>query len=88
MAICNQWIYVLALATITSSTAVLAQDKPANYPTRPIRIIISSPPGGASDAVEPVMAKPPELTRVILDLRSRYQRHAERFVSVFANPAL
>ena len=47
----NRWIYVLALATITPSTAVLAQDKPANYPTRPIRIIISSAPGAGGDMI-------------------------------------
>ena len=51
MSIRNKWMYVLALATITPSTAVLAQDKPADYPTRPIRIIISSAPGAGGDMV-------------------------------------
>ncbi len=51
MSICNRWIYVLALATITPSTAVPAQDKSANYPTRPIRIIISSAPGAGGDMI-------------------------------------
>ena len=47
----NKWIYVIALATVTFSTAVLAQDKPANYPTRPIRIIISSTPGAGGEMI-------------------------------------
>ena len=57
MSIRSEWIHVLALATITSSSAVLAQDKPANYPTRPIRIIISSPPGAASDIIARMTAE-------------------------------
>jgi tripartite-type tricarboxylate transporter receptor subunit TctC len=51
MFIRKNWIYVLALATITPFGAVLAQDKPANYPTRPIRIIISSAPGAGGDMI-------------------------------------
>jgi tripartite-type tricarboxylate transporter receptor subunit TctC len=33
------------------STAVLAQDKPAGYPDRPIRIIISAAPGGGAHII-------------------------------------
>ncbi|MPZ44944.1 MAG: hypothetical protein GEV05_16395 [Betaproteobacteria bacterium] len=44
-------IYLLAPVVLGQSAAALAQDKPAGYPTRPIRIIISVAPGAGSDMV-------------------------------------
>jgi tripartite-type tricarboxylate transporter receptor subunit TctC len=38
-------------AVIACSTVALAQDKPANYPVRPIRIIITVAPGAGADFV-------------------------------------
>ncbi len=43
-----RWLAPVVLAT---STAVLAQQKPADYPVRPIRIIISVAPGAGADYV-------------------------------------
>ena len=41
----------LTPAVLAMSTVALAQDKPANYPTRPIRIIITVAPGAGADFV-------------------------------------
>jgi tripartite-type tricarboxylate transporter receptor subunit TctC len=41
----------LAPAVLAYGTVALAQDKPAGYPTRPIRIIIGVPPGAGADFV-------------------------------------
>ena len=43
--------YLLCLAALGPSAAAFAQDKPANYPTRPIRLIISVAPGAGADMV-------------------------------------
>jgi len=45
-----QWAGLMTAALASSATA-FAQDKPANYPTRPIRIIISVAPGAGADMV-------------------------------------
>jgi len=47
---------VLSAAAIASS-GVLAQDKDANYPVRPIRIIITVPPGAGADMVARMTAQ-------------------------------
>ena len=44
----TQWFVTAVLAC---STLALAQDKPANYPQRPIRIIITVAPGAGADFV-------------------------------------
>jgi tripartite-type tricarboxylate transporter receptor subunit TctC len=41
----------LAIAVLAYSGAVIAQDKPAGYPVRPIRIILSVAPGAGADAI-------------------------------------
>lgn len=41
----------LTPAVLAMSAVALAQDKPANYPTRPIRIIITVAPGAGADFV-------------------------------------
>src|SRR5687767_14810463 len=41
----------LTSAVIAYSGAAIAQDKPANYPVRPIRLIIASSPGAGGDAI-------------------------------------
>ena len=38
-------------ALLTCAGAAFAQDKPANYPTRPIRLIVSVSPGAGADAI-------------------------------------
>jgi tripartite-type tricarboxylate transporter receptor subunit TctC len=53
----NKWIYLLAAATMTPAAAAFAVDKPANYPTRPIRIIISVAPGAGADMVARMTAE-------------------------------
>jgi tripartite-type tricarboxylate transporter receptor subunit TctC len=41
----------LAGAALVLSTVALAQDKPANYPTRPIRLIVTVQPGAGADMI-------------------------------------
>lgn len=48
---------LLATLALGQSAAALAQTKPANYPTRPIRIIISVNPGAGSDMVARMTAE-------------------------------
>src|SRR5690606_32543377 len=48
---------VLALPAIAQSAAAWAQQKPADYPTRPIRIIISVAPGAGADMVARMTAE-------------------------------
>jgi len=49
--------YWLTPVVLASSTAALAQDKPAGYPSRPIRIIISVAPGAGADFVARLTGK-------------------------------
>ena len=41
----------LTSAVLACSGAAIAQDKPANYPTRPIRLVLSVAPGAGADAI-------------------------------------
>lgn len=41
----------LAASALVSSCVALAQDKPANYPTRPIRLIVTVAPGAGADTM-------------------------------------
>jgi tripartite-type tricarboxylate transporter receptor subunit TctC len=41
----------LAAATLTVSSAALAQDTPANYPTRPIRLVVTVAAGAGADTM-------------------------------------
>jgi tripartite-type tricarboxylate transporter receptor subunit TctC len=49
--------YLLAAAALGQPIAVSAQQKPADYPTRPIRIIISVAPGAGADMVARMTAE-------------------------------
>jgi tripartite-type tricarboxylate transporter receptor subunit TctC len=48
---------VLAAAAMAQHPQAFAQDKPANYPARPIRIIISVAPGAGADMVARMTAE-------------------------------
>ena len=48
---------LLAGAVLAHSAASLAQDKPANYPLRPIRLIISGSPGAGGDMMARAVAQ-------------------------------
>src|SRR5688500_7254820 len=41
----------LAAVALVSSSVVLAQDKPANYPTKPVRLIVTVAPGAGADTI-------------------------------------
>src|SRR5512145_1227783 len=43
--------YCLMPMALVSSAAVCAQEKPADYPQRPLRIIIAVAPGGGADYI-------------------------------------
>jgi tripartite-type tricarboxylate transporter receptor subunit TctC len=43
--------YLLTSAVLAYSAATLAQDKPAGYPVRPIRLIVAVSPGAGADAI-------------------------------------
>jgi len=49
--IIRKFAWWLTPAVLACSTVALAQDKPANYPVRPIRIIITVAPGAGADFV-------------------------------------
>ena len=51
------WACLLAVASLVPAAAVFAQENPANYPTRPIRIIISVAPGAGADMVARMTAE-------------------------------
>ncbi len=50
-------VSLLASAAVAQSAVAWAQQKPANYPTRPIRIIISVAPGAGADMVARMTAE-------------------------------
>ena len=50
-------VFTLLLAGFVWHTTVRAQDKPANYPVRPIRIIIPVAPGGGLDIISRSIAQ-------------------------------
>ena len=56
-AIIRQWGRWFAPLVFASGAAVQAQDKPAGYPERPIRIIISVAPGAGADMVARMTAQ-------------------------------
>jgi tripartite-type tricarboxylate transporter receptor subunit TctC len=41
----------LAASALLSSSVALAQEKPANYPTKPIRLVVTTPPGAGGDTI-------------------------------------
>ena len=41
----------LAASALVVSSVALAQEKPANYPTRPIRLIVTVSPGAGGDTI-------------------------------------
>jgi tripartite-type tricarboxylate transporter receptor subunit TctC len=53
----SKWSWYLAPAALAYGAAVLAQDRPAGYPSRPIRIIISVAPGAGADMVARMTAQ-------------------------------
>ncbi|MGH8635847.1 MAG: tripartite tricarboxylate transporter substrate binding protein, partial [Burkholderiales bacterium] len=55
--ITRKLIYLLAGAALGQSVAAFAQQKPADYPTRPMRIIISVNPGAGADMVARMVAE-------------------------------
>jgi len=57
MSIRNLGVYLSAAAVMGPAGVAFAQEKPVNYPTRPIRIIISVAPGAGSDMVARMTAE-------------------------------
>lgn len=53
----RSWALWLGGAALAYGGAAIAQDKPAGYPTRPIRIVVSVQPGGGSDAMSRAAAR-------------------------------
>ena len=47
----------IALAATLASLAVSAQDSAAKYPTKPIRIVVTFPPGGPTDIIARAVAQ-------------------------------
>jgi tripartite-type tricarboxylate transporter receptor subunit TctC len=47
----KRFVRGLAASVLVSSAVALAQDKPANYPTRPIRLIVTVQPGAGADTI-------------------------------------
>ena len=50
-------IRIACLAALLAAPGALAQDSAANYPNRPIRIIVPFPAGGAADALPRIVAE-------------------------------
>jgi tripartite-type tricarboxylate transporter receptor subunit TctC len=47
----------LLLATIAATAEAAAQDAPITYPTRPVRFIVTTPPGGAGEVLGRIAAQ-------------------------------
>src|SRR3954469_2453104 len=47
----TRYLHALAASALALSTVALAQDKPANYPTRPIRLIVTGSAGAGADTI-------------------------------------
>jgi len=56
-ALIRKWACWLTPAVLAFSTAAIAQQKPADYPVRPIRIIIGVAPGAGADMVARMTAQ-------------------------------
>ena len=50
-AVIRSSIVSLTIAVLAHTSVAFAQDKPPNYPNRPIRVIVSVAPGAGADAI-------------------------------------
>jgi tripartite-type tricarboxylate transporter receptor subunit TctC len=57
VAMIRKWGCYLTPAVLVYSAAAFAQDKPAGYPSKPIRIIIGAQPGAGGDMIARLTAK-------------------------------
>jgi tripartite-type tricarboxylate transporter receptor subunit TctC len=53
----RSWAYLLVSAVLTFSSAAIAQDRPADYPAKPIQLVICYAPGGGLDVVGRIVAE-------------------------------
>jgi tripartite-type tricarboxylate transporter receptor subunit TctC len=53
----RSWAYSLATAVLALGGAAIAQDKPADYPVKPIQLVICYAPGGGLDVVGRIVAE-------------------------------
>src|SRR5438067_5065839 len=47
----KRFFHGLAASALALSSVTLAQEKPANYPTRPIRLVVTVAPGAGADTI-------------------------------------
>src|SRR5919112_489540 len=47
----RSFLYCLVAAALAYSIGAFAQDKPPNYPNRPVRLILTVAPGAGADAI-------------------------------------
>jgi tripartite-type tricarboxylate transporter receptor subunit TctC len=47
----KQFLCALAASAVASTSIAFAQDKPVNYPTRPIRLVVTVAPGAGADTM-------------------------------------